>query len=196
MARIRNTACDAPAPVTGKYKTPQKLLIDIRAWQEQTAILTPAECGAFLALKMHYWRSGQIPDRDTALARIVGMGSKDWKNARKALEPMFIVGEGEWFRTDWNEELEAAYAAVRKASDNGRNAAQSRWDKEKGSHKAYAAHTQSIASGMRDECVAYAPAMLKYTESKPPSQGIDVFRDEELESAVSNLEREWGANHV
>lgn len=196
MARIRTAACDAIASMTGKFKTPKNLLINIRDWLEQTAILPPAERWAFLALKMHYWRSGQIPDKDTALARIVGMESKDWKNAREALEPMFIVRGGEWFRTDWNEELEAAYAAVRKASANGRNAARSRWDKEKGSRKAYEVHTPSIASGMRDECVANAPSVLKYTKANPPSQGSDVFTDGQLESAVANLEGEWGASHV
>lgn len=192
MARISTAAGDAIVSLPGEFKSPHKLLIDIRAWQEQTALLSTAECGAFLALKMHFWRSGQIPDRDTALARIVGMESRDWKNARKALAPMFIAGDGEWFRTDWNEELEAAYAAVRKASANGRNAAQSRW----GTKKPCAAHTQTIACGMHDECVTNAPSVLKYTKGNTPSQDSDDCTVGELESAVANLEGEWGVRHV
>ncbi len=41
-------------------------------------MLTPAESNAFLNLKMHYWRIGQIPDRDAALAKIAGMSIDEY----------------------------------------------------------------------------------------------------------------------
>lgn len=175
-----------------KAKAPLNLLIDIRAWLEQTATLTPAENGAFLKLKMHYWRSGQIPDRDTALAQIVGMGIKEWKEARQGLEPLFVVGQGEWFRTDWNDELQAAYDAVRKASENGKKAIKARWDKEKSVAKASDTNTQRITTGIHGEYAANTPSLLKY-KGKAPSQEVNGFvsADAELEQAISALESGW-----
>lgn len=182
-----------------KPKTPLNILVDIRAWKEQTATLTPSEHGAFLCLKMHYWRVGQIPDRDTALAQITGMSIKEWKDARQGLEPLFIVGEGEWFRTDWNEELEAAYAAVRKYSEASKTANKVRWDRQK--HRATASGSESD----RDSD-SHPASLLKKTKSNPPSQEVSVFvspvvnpkpgtesfyQAVELEQAVSVLEAGW-----
>ena len=175
-----------------KSNAPMRLMLDIREWKEQTAALTPAETGAFLNLKMHYWRVGQIPDRDVALAKIAGMGSKEWKEAREGLEPLFIVGEGEWFRTDWNEELEAAYAAVRKASANGKKAIKARWDKKKTTNNGYTTNTPRIPAVIRGEYAANTPSILN-NKGTAPSQETDGFDPlgAELEQAVSALEAGW-----
>ena len=165
---------------------PLRLMIDIRDWKEQTATLTPSERGAFLSLKMHYWRSGQIPDRDSALAQIAGMSAKEWSDARQGLEPLFIVGKGEWFRTDWSAELEAAYAAVRKASEASKAANKVRWDKQKHRVSASGSESGSESGGDSD---SHPPKLLKkYTRA--PSHAKEVFAstDAELELAVSALE--------
>ena len=111
----------------GKITPPLRLMLDIAAWQLETLTLTTAERGALLALKMFFWRSGPLLDCDDALARIAGMDAKDWKKARKALEPLFIVKHGEWLRTDWSDELDAAHVAVQKAKEKSRKGHAVRW---------------------------------------------------------------------
>ena len=115
----------------GKITPPLRLMLDIAAWQLETLTLTTAERGALLALKMFFWRSGPLLDCDDALARIAGMDAKDWKKARKALEPLFIVKHGEWLRTDWSDELEEAYAAVNRVKELSRKGNAARWGKAK-----------------------------------------------------------------
>lgn len=170
-----------------KTPAPLSLLLNIQAWKEQTTTLTPAERGAFVLLQMHYWRSGPIPDRDSAMAQITGMDLKDWKKARESLEPLFITGEGEWFRTDWNESLDAAYAAVKKASDAGKLANKMRWDRQKGRSKLSDSDSHS-------ESVSNPLSILKKYTAKAPSQAMDVFvsTDSELELAVSAIEESFG----
>ncbi len=172
-----------------KAKTPLNLLIDIRMWKEQTATLTPSEHGAFLKLKMHYWRIGQIPDRDAALAQIVGMGIKEWKDARQGLEPLFIVGKGEWLRTDWNEELEAAYAAVRKASEASKTANKARWDKQR---RRVSVSDSESGSESGKESGSHPASLLKYKDKAPSQEMVGfVSADAELEQAVSAIESGW-----
>lgn len=114
--------------MAGKITPPLRLMLDIAAWQLETLTLTTAERGALLALKMFFWRSGPLLDCDDVLARIAGMDAKDWKKARKALEPLFIVKHGEWLRTDWSDELDAAHVAVQKAKERSRKGHAVRWN--------------------------------------------------------------------
>lgn len=119
--------------MASKITPPLRLLIDISAWQaEVLKTPTPAiACGALLLLKMHQWRVGPIPDDDVALARITATSPAEWKKLRKSIEPLFIVKHGEWQREDWNDELEAPYAAVNKASRAGKKANEVRWGRTK-----------------------------------------------------------------
>ena len=171
-----------------KKKTPLCLLLDIPAWQTETKALTAAERGAFLALKMHYWRSGPIPDRDTAIALIVGIELKDWKKVRKTLEPLFVVGDGEWFRADWNLELERAYAAIKKASEAGKKAINARWDRQRQRDSDYQSNTNRI----RSEYPTNTPSILN-NKGNSPSQDSDVFdsSSHEFDEAVSLIEASW-----
>lgn len=112
-----------------KITPPKSLLVDIRAWQAEV-MATPAPamaCGALLLLKMHLWHIGPIPDDDVALARITATSPAEWKKLRKTLEPLFSVRYGEWVRTDWSEELEAAYEAVNKARAKSQKGHAARW---------------------------------------------------------------------
>ena len=114
-----------------KIAPPLRLMLDIEAWKDETQLMTAAERGALLALKMFFWRTGPLPDDDAVLARIVGMEVKDWRKTRKALEPQFIVKCGEWLREDWNTELEEAYAAVNRVKELSRKGNAARWGKAK-----------------------------------------------------------------
>lgn len=60
------------------------------------------------------------------------MELKDWrKGPARRFESLFIVGGGEWFRADWNDELSDAYAAIKKYSDASKTANKARWEKQK-----------------------------------------------------------------
>ncbi len=176
-----------------KPKKPLNLLIDIRAWQEQTATLTPAEYGALLKLKMHYWRIGQIPDRDIALAQITGFGPREWKEARQGLEPLFIVADGEWFRADWSDELEAAFAAVKKYSEASKIANKVRWARHKQRGKVSGSDSDRDSGKDSDKDSGSAPpSLLKYTDNAP-SQEKDDFTSPsiDLDHVISSLETKW-----
>lgn len=142
--------------MAAKITPPMRLMLDISAWQTETLALTAAERGALLALKMFVWRTGPLPDRDDALARIVSMDAKDWKKARKSLEPLFIVKFGEWQREDWNDELEAAYEAVNRASAAGKKAVAARWNRQKQFSNGYESNTNR----MRDVSATNTPSIL------------------------------------
>lgn len=119
--------------MASKITPPLRLLVDIPAWQAEVLKMpAPAiACGALLLLKMHLWRIGPIPDDDVALARITATSPAEWKRLRKSIEPLFIVKYGEWQREDWNDELEASFEAVNKASRAGKKANEIRWGRKK-----------------------------------------------------------------
>ncbi|WP_301101084.1 DUF1376 domain-containing protein [Propionivibrio sp.] len=169
-------------------RAPLNLLIDIQKWKELTQTLSAAERGAFLSMKMFVWRAGPIPDSDRAIAQIAGMELKEWKKARKVLEPMFIVSGGEWFRTDWNEELEEAYRAVAKAKEKGKNAITARWDRKKRGETPYSENTPSIPQVFP----VNTPAILN-NKDNPPSQEKEFFdyNDPEIDRLVSGHEARW-----
>ena len=181
-----------------EIRRPKRVMIDIASWQTDTMALTAAERGALLSLKMFYWGTGPIPDRDQTIAQIAGMELKDWKQARDSLEPMFSVVGGEWFRADWNDELEAAYRAVKKASDASKAANEARWGKRNrrsfASAKVSAKDSDSDSGKDSDsDSDSHPPSVLKYTEhlkDKPPSQDKDVFDydDPAIEQVISGLE--------
>ena len=114
-----------------KTTPPLRLMLNIEVWKDETQLMTAPERGALLALKMFFWRSGPLPDDDAVLARIVGMEPKDWRKARKALEPLFVVRHGEWKRQDWIDELEEAYAAVNRVKELSRKGNAARWGKRR-----------------------------------------------------------------
>jgi len=117
--------------MSAPLNAPIRLMLDIPKWQAETSGLTTTEKGALLQLKMHFWRSGPLADRDSSLAAITGLSSTEWKRARKSLEPLFSVSYGEWVHPDWADELEAAYATIKARSDAGNAAVNRRWSKKR-----------------------------------------------------------------
>lgn len=57
-----------------------------------TRRLTAAEHGAYLLLIMEYWTSGELPDDDRQLARIVAMTPAEWRKAKPNVQPFFTDG--------------------------------------------------------------------------------------------------------
>ncbi len=158
--------------MAAKITSPMRLMLDISAWQSETLALTAAERGALLALKMYVWRTGPLPDRDDALARIAGMDAKDWRKARKALEPLFIVKLGEWQREDWNDELEEAYAAVNRVKELSRKGNAARWGKRNPAPAGTPGGTPAgIPHGVLNNISAERSAKTPSPTPKAPSQG-------------------------
>lgn len=172
-------------------RPPPSLMLDISAWLLETQHRPAAERGAILSFKMHFWRIGPLPDDDDALARIAGMDAKDWKKARKALEPLFVIQHGEWQRADWNDELEAAYAAVKKARERSKKGHDARWRRNASSNAS--GNALSNASG---SAASMPASMHKYTEAesaqtkapKSPSHGEGFAGQPDFESDALQAE--------
>lgn len=142
--------------MTTRYapKTPYKFVLNLPAHIADTVHLTAEEHGAYLRLLFAYWRSGPPKDDDRTLARIVGMSIDEWADIRPMVEPFFDVLHGQWLHWRLDEELEAAYDAINKASNAGRVAAKARWGKGK------------AGSGNNDECEGDATALRPHCESQ------------------------------
>ena len=143
------TIIKPPAKNPQSAITPFNLLLNIHKWQLETASLSPSERGALLALQMYFWQVGQIPDRDEALARIVGTEQKEWKRIRKTLEPLFEVQDGRWSRPDWEKELRVAHESILKAKEKSKKGHDARWKRSAtGMPQAGHEHGSGTASGM------------------------------------------------
>ena len=181
-----------------KITPPLRLMLDIPALEAETRSLSAAVLGALIRMKAHVWRSGSLLDDDEVLARIAGMDSKDWRKARKSLEPLFVVRHGEWQREDWNDELEAAYEAINKASRAGRAAVTARWSRQKQQSESYESNTDR----MRSVSDANTPSILnnkapldQQPQPKPnpktPRPGANDFQPD-FEADVEIAERALG----
>ena len=183
--------------MAGKITPPLRLMLDISAWQLETLTLTTAERGALLALKMFFWRSGPLLDCDDALARIAGMDAKDWKKARKALEPLFIVKHGEWLRTDWSDELEEAYAAVNRVKELSKKGNAARWGKHQNADSEHPAGNPGgtpagIPCGILNNIGDAQPAQQRQNPPKAPSQGEGFSGQPEFLADVEMAEAALG----
>jgi len=142
--------------MTTRYapKTPYKFVLNLPAHIADTVHLTAEEHGAYLRLLFAYWRSGPPKDDDRTLARIAGMSIDEWAEIRPMVEPFFDVLHGQWLHWRLDEELEAAYDAINKASNAGRAAAKARWGKGKSEGQ------------NNDKCEGDATALRSHCESQ------------------------------
>ena len=183
--------------MAAKTTPPLRLMLDIVAWQLETQLMTAAERGALLALKMFFWRSGPLPDDDEVLARIAGMDPKNWRAARKTLEPLFVVRRGEWMRQDWIDELEGAYAAVNRVKELSRKGNAARWGKAKNavSDRPAGDPTGSpagIPHGILNNIGDAQPAQQRQKPQTPPSQGEGFSGQPDFEADVEIAEAALG----
>lgn len=78
----------------------------ISDYQADTSHLTTLEHGAYLLLIMNYWQRGQpLPDDDRKLARIAGVGPREWKRIRGTILEFFQVDCNKWFHSRLESEL-------------------------------------------------------------------------------------------
>ena len=78
----------------------------ISDYQADTSHLTTLEHGAYLLLIMNYWQRGQpLPDDDRKLARIAGVGPREWKRIRGTISEFFRVDCNNWFHSRLESEL-------------------------------------------------------------------------------------------
>lgn len=178
-----------------KIAPPKSLLVDIAAWKtEVLAMPAPAiACGALLLLKMHLWHIGPIPDDDTALARITATSPAEWKRLRKSIEPLFLVKHGEWQREDWNDELEAAYAAVNKARQKSQKGHAARWGRNASGNATSNASggASGMPAGMLNIYSAERSATPAKTNPKTPKPGANDFQPD-FEADVEMAEAALG----
>ena len=176
--------------MAAKTTPPLRLMLDIVAWQLETQLMTAAERGALLALKMFFWRSGPLPDDDEVLARIAGMDPKNWRAARKTLEPLFVVRRGEWMRQDWIDELEEAYAAVNRAKKRSQKGHAARWGRDASGNAS--SNATGTASGMLNNIGDAQPAQQRQKPQTPPSQGEGFSGQPDFEADVEIAEAALG----
>jgi uncharacterized protein YdaU (DUF1376 family) len=105
-----------------------------------TTHLSCEERGAYIALIMHYWRNGGLPDDDERLARIVGLDAMRWQCVRIAMLSLFRAN---WRHKRIDEELAKAAVKSAKATLSANN----RWKDKVNPNNANAlrAHRQRIS---------------------------------------------------
>lgn len=71
-----------------------------------TSHLTTLEHGAYMLLIMNYWQRGKaLPADDRKLARIAGLGPREWKRVKATICEFFEVSCDTWFHTRLESEL-------------------------------------------------------------------------------------------
>jgi len=170
-------------------KTPFKFTLHVTDHLADTMHLSAEEHGCYVRLMFSYWRSGPPRDDDNVLARIVGMTPNEWLDVRPMVEPFFDVLNGQWLHWRLDEELEAAYDAINKASKAGRTGANARWGKEK-------------QGGRGDEkCDGDATALRPHCESEyqqkdksnpAPAKRVMCLASDDFEADVRIAERDLG----
>jgi uncharacterized protein YdaU (DUF1376 family) len=89
-------------------------------YMADTAHLTTVEHGAYLLLIMTYWQRGEaLPDDDRKLARIAGMGPREWARIRETISEFFQISDGTWFHSRIHTELESMRAKSLKKRNGG-----------------------------------------------------------------------------
>ena len=89
-------------------------------YQADTMHLTTVEHGAYLLLLMNYWQRGKpLPDDDRKLARIAGLGPREWKRIKPAVSEFFEINCSGWFHKRVESELSHMRAMSLKKREGG-----------------------------------------------------------------------------
>ena len=90
----------------------------MKVWLDEnartTARLSTTEYGAYMLLARDYWTSGPPNDDDNLLARITGLSVVEWRKIRPVIEPLFVVGGGQWVNPQIDADMETMYSAMQK----------------------------------------------------------------------------------
>lgn len=148
---------------------------------KDTARLTTEAHGAYLLLMLDYWTKGTPPDNDEVLATITRLPVKTWTTKiRPLLRGFFTVQDGMWHHGRIEEELARAAEVTQSTTAKARNAANSRWAKNRqAKSQACSGDAPSISQAMLQnaqsqshslpsgESPARAPEIPKAIEGKP-----------------------------
>jgi uncharacterized protein YdaU (DUF1376 family) len=89
-------------------------------YMADAAHLTTVEHGAYLLLLMTYWqRGGPLPDNDKKLARIAGLGMREWARIRPTILEFFEIARSEWVHKRVETELSNLRAKSLKKRNGG-----------------------------------------------------------------------------
>ncbi|MAH32258.1 MAG: hypothetical protein CMG78_09505 [Marinobacter sp.] len=78
----------------------------IADYQADTSHLTTVEHGAYLLLIMNYWQRGKmLPADDRKLARIAGLGPREWNRIKGTISEFFEVSCSGWLHRRLESEL-------------------------------------------------------------------------------------------
>src|ERR1700677_2389862 len=92
-----------------------------------TMHLTTEQHGAYLLLIFHLWRRGTLPDENTALAKITGLGASSWANARPVLAEFFKIQDGQWRHGRVERERIRVASKQESMAKKAKSAANKRW---------------------------------------------------------------------
>lgn len=89
-------------------------------YMADTAHLSTVEHGAYLLLIMTYWQRGEkLPNDDRKLARIAGLGPREWARVREVISEFFQVDCSGWFHSRIETELHNLRAKSLKKRNGG-----------------------------------------------------------------------------
>lgn len=153
-----------------------------------TRHLTTQEHGAYLLLLLNYWMKGGLPDDEILLARIAGLGTRDWNKARPVLAAFF--GDG-WIHLRVEAELAKAKDKSDKRSEAGKHGNVVKRLKTK---KAYVAnaHANRIANTIANT-IANPPQAPVEIARKHTASSSDLRFKEERDSSDSSSPTTSGA---
>jgi len=109
-------------------KTDAWMPLWIGAYLADTMRLTTVQHGAYLLLLIAYWRErAPLPDDDEELRSITKLDRAEWKRQRPVLAKFFKIEDGVWWHKRVEQEMAAADARSKKASEKAAKAAGARW---------------------------------------------------------------------
>src|SRR6185312_2731324 len=151
----------------------------IGSYLADTMKLTTIQHGAYLLLLMSYWRErAPLIDSDDELRSITKTDKSEWKRLRPVLEKFFKVADGVWWHKRVEQEMVAADARAKKASEKAEKAAQARWGvKPKDATGNASSIPQALPKDKHDEC--------------PPPSPIPSSLRSEREQRASRLPADW-----
>jgi uncharacterized protein YdaU (DUF1376 family) len=91
------------------------------AYLADTHDLTTLEHGAYLLMLMKMWRAGgYLPNDEAKLARIAGVGRREWDRIRDHIMPFFRLENGQITQGRLQDELRRARSRSQKAAESAR----------------------------------------------------------------------------
>jgi len=145
----------------------------------ETQHLSAEQCGAYLNLKAHYWKSGFLP-LDLEVTRRISRVEKDaWPHAWATLAHFFSRSEAGFKRAVWDSEKEKAEELRASKHEKAKRAAAKRWERDTADAKDTApdhapdpapANASGSAQALPGLCPLPSPSPSPSKQSQKPSR--------------------------